>query len=352
MKRIIVRTAVFCSRYYFALFALSVLLLLALSFHKVPSLLKDPITTEGTVVKIEETVYVGGRYGRISIKTQIIDFGYEGHSYRIRGGSDEAQARLGRVVQVIFPRAHPELGAELSIEGLLDWKLAAKLFYMWLIIAGSLLALARLNRHFRILPVDHVALRPWEKAAIFAVLILLPVLSSRFITFSGISLILMVSLFWDIEVEDYYEAPDSDRRFFIFKLHIPRLTYVSAVVIGLLLFLTPLLPQTKMILTGVRTQGIVTDSVAVINGTARLTATFAVHGLSYHAHVDDSHYDDKSMVGATIPIIYDEDNVNNSSVYTLRGLYDTRLVIPVGILAIFVLAWLLASKVPVVEGYE
>lgn len=339
----------FCSTYYWRLFALSLLLLCTVSFHRIFSVVINPVITEGTVVElVSQKEYISLNYGRIKIKTQIVEFDYAGKRYRIMGGSDEVGATVGRSVNVIFSRYAPQNGAEYSFEGLLDWPLANIFFRIWLLLTGCMLAAARLDSRFNVMSLDFSKLTLTRILFIFGLLIALPFISLHLITLAGIGIVFIIAIFWETKVME----PNEDSIFSkIPNFRVARLSQKNILLIALPILLIPLLSHSKLLMTGARTKAIITnDMIFAKDGHMYRTAIFMIDSTEYKVPVQDLDFDQREMIGHTVPVIYLPSTPDINSLYTFHVLYVNSWLVPTGMALIFLLAWFFATRIPNDDG--
>jgi hypothetical protein len=323
--------------------------LFAGSFHKIFLVLPNPVITKGEVVNLETTAqYYSIHYHNIRIVTQIVEFDYEGKRYRIIAGSDESDADIGRIVDVIFSRSNPQNAAEFSVEGFLDFPLAKVLFYIWIFATGGLLAMARLNAQFRILVFDSSKITLTRLLILLAVLIALPFISLHFISFSGIGLVFVVAIFWETKVVD----PNEDTTFStLFNFNLYHLTVRNAFLIAIPILLIPLIPHATLLLAGVKTHAIVTNQMVFANdGHPYRAAVYTIDHKEYKAPIQDYDYDKKEMIGYAAPVIYLPSRPSTNSLYTFHALYVNNWTIPMGMALILLVAWFFATRIPNDEG--
>jgi hypothetical protein len=291
-KSLPLRMIVFCSTHYLKILGLSVLILLAVSFHRVFPVLIRPTIVKGEVVDMKaltEQTYSSHRYGysyrdsrTIQVNMQVIGFEYDGKRYLINGGSDEADAAIGRSVNVIVPAYSPQQAVEFSVEGLLDFTVASFAFKIWFFLSAILYGVVILDKHF-----NH----------------------------------------------------------FTFDFDFSKLTKKRALVIALICLSLPLVRAVPLLVWGQTTMGSVTDEFMFCSDKeAHRVVSYVIADKAYKLGAKE--YDDrKSSIGSTVSLIYDKSEPEHAMLYSFKSLYMNNWLIPSGLGLIFLIAIYFGARI-------
>ena len=133
---------------YIGSFALTFLV----SCHAAFSVLPLPVIASGITTESHTVYKTGGysKYGRrnsLDIEARTIHYAYQGKDYDIMGGWDEEEGR-SVPVHVIFNATQPQKAFELSLGGLMDFRIMRFALPAWIILSGFLFAFASSDSHF------------------------------------------------------------------------------------------------------------------------------------------------------------------------------------------------------------
>lgn len=142
--------------HYIRLLVLSLVLLAAVSFHKIFRVMPHPVSATG-IVASENTVsnyssspfrFPGTSNSTLLIEYKaIIAFSYGGHRYIVVGGKS-LRPRQGQEVRVIFNRDAPQTACEPSTSGLIDYLALGIAFPVWFVCFLLIMGAAAYNKNF------------------------------------------------------------------------------------------------------------------------------------------------------------------------------------------------------------
>jgi hypothetical protein len=288
------RITVFCSNHYLGLFGLSVLLLAALTFHKVFPIVIDPVIVKAKTsdeIVAYKYHYTGhgmmnrGQRSTTDVTARLIVFEYEGKRYTIVGGLDELEGE-GIDTRVIFNRSTPQNAAEYTFIGLIDFPVLRLAFLIW-IFFGAIL----------------------------------------------------------------YATATSDRHFSLFNFDIKKPTIRQTMAIAFILLLLPFIKHGKALILGKTTKGLITDEVIFADDRSMHRAiVYQVNDKEYKFAAEGNYNDGDYMIGRTIPIRYDVTKPQNVCICDFNIIYDNNWLVATGMGLIFLSGWFFATRIPNDEG--
>jgi hypothetical protein len=156
----------------------SLVVALLIGYYHVFSVLPRPVITDGitTTSHVVYQVTTSSRYGgraTTKISARGIHYTWHGQSYDILGGTDEDMG-MAVPVRVIFDAGHPEKAFELSIAGLMDFKILKTTLTIWIVLSGFLLAFASSDSHFTALTFNIPNLTIKSSIYLLVIIVLIP----------------------------------------------------------------------------------------------------------------------------------------------------------------------------------
>jgi len=166
---------------FWLLYIGSLLLAVFVSYHNVFTVLPSPVVENGITMENHE-VYRAGMYSRGRNINELlfarkIKFTWHDKTYEIMGGWDEEMER-GVPVKVVFNASHPERALELSLPGLLDFRVFRWAITFWIFFSGFVYAFASSDSHFTAFNFNIPRLTAWSFIFMLVTILLIPLYSS------------------------------------------------------------------------------------------------------------------------------------------------------------------------------
>ena len=288
-KSLPARFIIFCSQHYLKLFGLSILLLCTLSLHKAILVLPHPVVIKGEIVDWK----IVGRYT---------------HSSRYGG-------RSTTVLKAPI--------IEFNYDG-----------NQYRIVGGS----------------DQERSLFEDTKVIFNKASPQNGLESNFEGFLDFPLCRLSFLLWLFITAILYGLVNLDKHFSVFDLSVKTLTPARGIVITFLLLLVPFIKHGALLLFGLKTEGILTNETTYINNYHHHVVTYAVDGKEYRFASEGDYYDEQSVIGLPVTIIYDPNRPEKACIDDYKIIYVNNWLVATGMGLVFLTGWFFATRMPNDEG--